>query len=179
MSKARQLSVSAFAATERVPIEIIHRQAAALAEAPLESELLHSILNYVFVLNSQGQIVFASSNFRDLAPGKTLDQLLGARPGEALSCAYAQEGPGGCGTSKPCQRCGLLQTILHSLSGKNALREFHLTRLIGCQKVTLNLVAMATPWVHEKETYSLLALTYSNNSQARHALRRFFRELGR
>lgn len=174
MNKATRIPIAPFASAERVPIEIIHRQAAEWAEAPLESELLNSLLNYVFVLNQQGQIVFASPNVPDLIRDKTGEEMLGLRPGEALSCIHAHEGPRGCGTSKACPRCGAVQAIVSSLAGKTALRKYRVTRVIGCKKEALNLLAMATPLVRNNETFSLLALTDSTNSDARAALERFF-----
>jgi hypothetical protein len=177
MSKSTRLSEIPFASAERVPIEIIHRQAVDCAQPPLQSELLSSVLNYVFVVNEQGQIVFASPNIPSLVLDKTAQQLLGSRLGEVLSCVNAQNATGGCGTSEACRDCGAVQAIVSSLAGHGALREYRVTRLIGCEQQTSNFVAMAAPLVYNQQRFSLLSLTDSSNVQARQALRRFFRRL--
>lgn len=171
MTKAMRIPVSRFAPAERVPIEIIHRQAAALERAPLTAELLDCVLNRVFILNPQRQIVFASRGVLDLAPGKKSQQLLGLRPGEALSCIHADEGEGGCGTAEICRTCGAVNAILESLAGRRALREYRLTRFIGCREETLDLLVLATPLAHPEGTFSLLAIA---DAKSRPAMEQLF-----
>jgi len=174
MLKSTRLPLTHFGSQERVPIEIIHRQAAEFAETPPSSELLDSLLNYVFVLNRQGQIVFASRNFGDLIQGKSREQILGARLGEVLGCLHAAETPGGCGTAESCQACGALQSIVNSLAGKRDLRDFHLTSFIDSRQKAVHFLVLAAPLVHNQEVYSLLALADGANLQARTALERLY-----
>ncbi len=171
MTKAMRIPVSRFAPAERVPIEIIHRQAAALERVPLTAELLDAVLNRVFILNPQRQIVFASRGALDLASAKKHRDLLGLRPGEALGCVHADEGEGGCGTAEICRSCGAVSAILESLAGRRELREYRLTRFIGCREETLDLLVMATPLAHPEGTFSLLAIA---DAQSRSAMEQLF-----
>src|SRR5512137_2449332 len=116
------IPITAFAPGERVAIDVVRRQASALAESPLTSELFNALLNYVLILNPQRQIVFASRNWQELAPGKRVEDLLGLRPGEALGCIHADERDAGCGTTGFCQECGAVKAILASLAGKQDLQ---------------------------------------------------------
>jgi hypothetical protein len=174
MKKALRVPITHFAPAERVPIEIIQRQAAELGEPTLPFELMDSVRNYVFILNQQRQIVFVSRNVRDLTPGKTPTQLLGLRPGEALGCIHADECPGGCGASPLCQECGALQAMLRSLAGNRELRQYRLTRFIGGRQQSLQLLVMAAPLFHNRELYSLFAITDGSDAKSRRAMERFF-----
>lgn len=171
MAKVMRIPISRFAPAERVPIAIIHRQAAALERAPLTAELLDAVLNRVFILNPQRQIVFASRGVLDLAPGKKRRDLLGLRPGEALGCVHVGEGEGGCGTAEICRSCGAVNAILKSLAGRRELREYRLTRFIGCREETLDLLVMATPLAHPEGTFSLLAIA---DARSRSAMEQLF-----
>ncbi len=77
-----------FAPAERVPAEVIQRQSAGLGTSPLTVELLNSVLTFVFILNQQRQIIFASENCRGLLHGKEVKEILGLRPGEALGARF-------------------------------------------------------------------------------------------
>lgn len=158
MTKVTRIPVTQFAPAERVPIAIIHRQAAAFQDEPLTAELLDPVLNRVFILNRQRQIVFASRRVLDLVPGRKRRNVLGLRPGEALGCVHAEESAGGCGTTEFCRSCGAVNAILISLSGRRDLREYRLTRFIGCRQETLDLLVLATPLASQGGTFSLLAI---------------------
>jgi signal transduction histidine kinase len=163
-----------FAPAERVSIDIVHRQGESLRKTPLAPALLNSVLNYVFVLNAQRQIVFASRNVLELTPGKKMEDILGKRPGEALGCIRAGECASGCGTSEFCSQCGAVQAILGGLAGAREVRECRLTRLINCREEALDLLALATPLTHENEQYLVLSVTDISHEKRRRALERIF-----
>jgi len=166
--------VTEFAPAERVPIEIVRRQASAIAELPLAHELLNSVLNYVLIVNPQRQIVFASRNWQELLPGKNGEDLLGLRPGEALGCVHAHEREAGCGTTVFCQECGAVKVILTSLAGQHDLQECHLTRVLDCREEALDLLVYGTPFRIKDETYCLFAVTDIGHEKRRRALEQIF-----
>jgi signal transduction histidine kinase len=174
MSTTTRIPVTYFAPAERVPIDIVHRQAASFGSLPLAATLLNSVLNCVFVLNAQRQIVFASESALKLVPGKRLQDILGQRPGEALGCIHARVCEGGCGTSECCSQCGAVQAILTSLTEKRDLQECHLTRLINCHEEALDLLVLAAPLVHNHERYSIISLADISHEKRRRALERIF-----
>jgi hypothetical protein len=155
---AMKISVTFFAPAEREPIEVVHRQASSFSQVPLACTFLNAALNYLFVLNTRRQIVLASENVLELVPGKTMDQIIGLRPGEALGCIHATECESGCGTSRFCHQCGAVRVILLALDGSREMQECHLTRLVKGKEETLDLRVLATPLVHNNERYTLLAM---------------------
>ena len=147
-----------FAAPERAPIEIIHRQRAALAQSPLTPQLVESVLNYVFILNAQRQIVFVSRNVQELLHNKSLDSIIGMRPGEALDCQHSREMEAGCGTSAYCRECDIAKAILAGLAGQKATIECRLTRVLNLAPAAMDLRVYAIPFDHRGQSYVILSV---------------------
>jgi signal transduction histidine kinase len=174
MAMSTNIPITYLAPAERVPIEMIQRQAAAIQEAPFIATLLNSVLNYIFILNQQRQIVFASQSVLALTQAKETAALLGKRPGEALGCVHAEEMEGGCGATEFCSQCGAVQAILASLVGRQDVRECRITRVIGCVPQALDLLVAGTPFVYQGETYSIFSVMDISHEKRRHALERIF-----
>jgi hypothetical protein len=168
------IPVTFFAPAERVPIKIVHRQAASFRRLPVAGALLDSVLDCTFVLNAQRQIVFASRSALSLVPGKTPQDILGRRPGEALDCIYAEECEGGCGTSAFCRRCGAVRAILAGLSDRRDLQECHLTRWVRGRQAALDLLVLATPLLCQNERFVLVSVADISRPERRQALRCVF-----
>lgn len=163
-----------FAPAERMPVEIVRRQAAEIAALPLTSGLLNAVFNYILILNAQRQIVFATDNVRRLMPGRAAEDLLGLRPGEALSCLHAGEHAGGCGTSRFCSECGAVKAILTSLGGSQGIEECHLLRRTNAHFEALDLLVHASPFQLKDETFSLVSLSDISHQKRRQSLERIF-----
>jgi hypothetical protein len=160
-----KIPITFFAPAEREPIEVVQRQAGSFDQAPLARTLLNATLNYSFLLNSKRQIVMASENVLELMPGKTMDQIIGLRPGEALGCIHATECGSGCGTSLYCSQCGTVKVILQGLQGCRAIEECHLTRLNRGEPERLRLQVLAAPVVHNNEQFTLLTMARMSQNQ--------------
>ncbi len=155
---AVKIPITFFAPAEREPIAVVHRQARSFSHSPLARTFLNATLNYLFILNARRQIVMASDNVLELVPGKTMEQIIGLRPGEALGCIHAGECEGGCGTSRFCSQCGAVRVILKGLDGLRAVEECDLTRWIKGGEEHLHLHVLATPLAHDHERYTLLTV---------------------
>ncbi len=161
-----KIPITFFAPAEREPIEVVRRQAGRLGQSPLAQTFLNGALNYLFVLNRRRQIVMASENVSELIPGKTIGQIIGLRPGEALGCVHAQECQSGCGTTQFCRHCGAVRVILAGLAGYRHVQECHMTYLSNGREATLSLRVLATPLVYEEEHYTLLAVEQVSHQEA-------------
>jgi hypothetical protein len=147
-----------FAPPERAPVEVVHRQRAALAESPWTPQVIQSVLNYVFILNAQRQIVFMSPNAQALTPSKSLESLLGMRLGEALDCEHASDMEAGCGTSAFCRECGIAKAVIEGIAGRKATIECRLTRIINLTHTAMDLRVYAIPFEHGGEGYVMLSI---------------------
>lgn len=155
---AMKVPITFFAPAERDPIEVVHRQAGGFNKTPLAQTLLKAEVNYLFVLNAQRQIVMASENVLELMPDKTMDQIVGLRPGEALGCVNAYECESGCGTSRFCRQCLAVKVILSGLAGSRDVAECRLTRVVNGREAAVELEMLATPLVLDSERYTLLTM---------------------
>jgi len=156
--QALKIPITFFAPAEREPVKVVHRQAGSLSQTHVARTLHNATLNYLFVLNSRRQIVMASENILKLIPGKTMDQIIGLRPGEALGCIHAGDCEGGCGTSRFCSQCGTVRVILSGLNGLRAMEECRLKRFSHGKLESLHLEVLATPMAHEDESFTLLTV---------------------
>jgi hypothetical protein len=172
MIKRTRIPITEFAPAERVPIAIARRQAARLGQPELPFQLIDSERNYLFILNPQRQIVFASRNLPELLRPGASRAAIGMRVGEVLGCTHAEEAEGGCGTSRFCRKCGAIRAVLESLAGEASLKQFRLTRFIGGQNDNRQFLALAAPLVVEQETFSLLVLTDTADGKSKQAMRR-------
>lgn len=178
MAASTTVPVTEFAPAERVPIEIIERQAASVGGIPLASKLLNSVFNFVLILNAQRQIIFANDNFLDLTAEKDYRRVLGLRPGEAIGCVHSHEHEGGCGTAEFCAECGAVNAVLPALAGRAEIRECRLTRYIGCGQEALDLLVAATPFEYGGERFCIVAVADISQQKRRQALERaFFHDL--
>jgi hypothetical protein len=162
---ATRIPITFFAPAVREPIAVVRRQAARLGQTPLTRTILNASLNYLFVLNARRQIVMASENVLDLVPGKTMDQVVGLRPGEALGCIHAAECASGCGTSQFCRQCSTVRVILSGLDGHRSMQECRLTRVIHGRETSLDLIVLATPLVQDRERFTLLTVAMVGQQQ--------------
>jgi len=153
-----KIPITFFAPAERKPVDLVRRQADSFNQAPLTRTFVNGTMNYLMVLNPQRQIVVASETVLDLVPDRTMDQIVGLRPGEALGCIYAYQCDSGCGTSQACRQCGAVRVILRGLDGCRDMQECHMTRLIHGRQEVLHLRILATPLVHGEARYTLLAI---------------------
>jgi K+-sensing histidine kinase KdpD len=101
---------------ERTTKEEVKQEIAAVLHDPLMDSFLKIIPGLLAVLNEHRQIVAINDDFiRHLGLDSSV-HILGIRPGEALNCVHAHEGPGGCGTSPFCSSCGAAIAIAAGLA---------------------------------------------------------------
>lgn len=153
-----KIPITFFAPAERQPVEVVHRQAGRFKKSPLLRTLANAGLNYLFVLNANRQIVMVSENVLDLIADKTMDQIVGLRPGEAFGCIHAYECDSGCGTSRSCRDCVMVKVILKGLAGARDMEECRITRRVRGREATLVLQIVATPLVQNGDAYTLLTM---------------------
>lgn len=102
-----------FAPAERASAEELRQLAAPLVENPVARAILESVAGYVMVLDEHRQIVAANAEMLLALESPAPETLWGMRPGEAVHCVHATDGPGGCGTGPECQHCGAVLSILN------------------------------------------------------------------
>lgn len=101
-----------FAPAARASADALSALADAALSSPLIQVVLDAVQGYMLILNEQRQILAANYGLLDALNIRDAREILGLRPGELLRCENAHVGPGGCGTSERCSKCGAVLTVM-------------------------------------------------------------------
>lgn len=170
--KLRQFTFHAPARREAP--EKIKAQYELLSTIPHLDILVNAMVDFVLILNSCRQIVYASNNVAALAGASDLSAALGLRPGEALGCAQASVCSGGCGTSRACRECGAVDAILSGLSGDGKITECRMTLTRGKRHVAMDLRVKSTPFEYAGEKFVIISLSDISHEKRRMQLENVF-----
>ena len=158
---------------ERLTDIELQRQAEYFADGFITRHLLDAIPTFLLILNRQRQIVYANRTLFEMTGVGDVSVLSGQRPGEALRCVHSQH-PGGCGSTEPCQACGVLGATLASLEGCRAEQECRITRHREGQVESLDLRVWATPLEYGDESFTIFSIADISHEKRRQALERIF-----
>ncbi len=139
------------------------------------TEIFGAISGLGAVLDKNRQVVYANKEFIGSFGFENLENLLGKRPGEAISCIHSTEMPMGCGTSEACSVCGAVNAILESQkTGLRSVRETRITSHINGKNVSWDLKVTSSPLKVFEDYYYLLIIEDVSNEKRRVALERIF-----
>jgi len=148
-----------FAPARRVPPELLAEQVAAVVRHPVTVTVLEAFCGQVLVLNRERQILAASPEFEEALAACGMRGFVGQRPGEALGCEHAEEGPGGCGTGLACAHCGVVAAILAAqCSASPVYEECWIGMRRNHRRESVELRAKATPLALDGTDVVVLAL---------------------
>lgn len=107
-----------FAPGRRDSLRVILDESEGFAAASIGQQVLDAIPDLAMVLNDKRQIVAANKRVLESLGIGSVTELYGKRPGEAIMCIHAGEGPHGCGTSRACSQCGAAKAIIQCLNSQ-------------------------------------------------------------
>ncbi len=164
-----------FAPAERASNKRLQSERRSIESIEQFRELLNSLPYVAAILNKQRQIIFSNNVLLETFGDVTIDDILGKRPGEVLSCVNASRESGGCGTSEHCRVCGAVRTVLESQkSGNKVIQESRITSLINGEEVSADYRVSATPFHWNKQEFTILTLSDISHEKRRRALEKIF-----
>ncbi len=167
-------SATLFAPAEREDEVELARQLETLVADPLVERLLDSFPAPTMILNSRRQIVLANEQTQGLL-GRSRDEILGLRVGEAIQCSRVGDAPGGCGTTPGCRYCGAVRAMLNCQTSHVAdLQDCRVDALLAGKAVSLDLRVSAAPFCCQGEEYTVFALRDITDEKRRLVLERIF-----
>lgn len=162
-----------FAPAGRVSCETLQQECGKIAKSELIATLLDAMPDFLLVLNDHRQIVTVNQRLLKAFDVENPEELMGLRPGEAVSCIHFKDGPDGCGTAKNCAVCGAVIAILASqATGLPQQRECQM--MLGSDCTALDLDVLATPVVIEGEHFTVLSLRDISSEKRRYVMERVF-----
>ena len=154
---------------ERLRLEVAKVRAETLLQAALDA-----VPGVAMVLNEQRQIVSSNQQLLEVSCVRSLEDLTGLRPGDAVGCRNAVEGADGCGSSPACLFCGAVQAVIHSQSSQTKqTRECRLPLADG-RGGAFDAEVIANPVVIGDERFTLVTLRDISAEKRRRVLERVF-----
>jgi nitrogen fixation/metabolism regulation signal transduction histidine kinase len=163
-----------FAPAERSGSEENKRSFEALKALVPYDLVLDLMPNMAFILNARRQVIFANAAALS-SLGLESEDVLGARPGEIMSCVHSREMPGGCGTSESCRVCGAVGAVLEAFEkDQKTARECRISAAKDAKAASLDLLVTASPISSPGGKYVLVTLADISDTKRRQALERIF-----
>lgn len=164
-----------FAPAFQSSIGEILKESELIASQKLFSGIFGSLSGISAILNENRQIVFANNDFLEFLGVKTIEAILGKRPGEVVSCINSGTEPAGCGTSKACKYCGAVNAIIESQKTNNkSSRETRISSEIGGKKVSWDMNVTSTPITISDRVFYVLSIQDISSEKKLKALERVF-----
>lgn len=163
-----------FAPAGRDEPDELRREVQVVENTPFLQQVLDAMPGMVAILNNRRQIVAANSVLLNVLDA-TVCQVLAKRPGEAVGCVRAKEGPGGCGTSRHCVTCGAVNAILESQkTEQKVVRDCRILVDIPTGIAPLDLRVTATPIAIGADTFVVVAIEDISQANRLAVLQRIF-----
>ncbi|MFW5860511.1 MAG: sensor histidine kinase [Planctomycetota bacterium] len=105
-----------FAPHPRAGSDTIRDVVARITGSPVVDGVLQVVNGVVAVLNESRQILAVNHHMLEMLGIEQVEALVGLRPGEAIGCVHAGDGPDGCGTTAYCRTCGAAMAMAVSLA---------------------------------------------------------------
>jgi nitrogen-specific signal transduction histidine kinase len=160
-----------YASPLRSSAELISSLFKTLNQVPIIKELVDRTTEIILVLDENRQVVFANQAFIDFLKLDSVEDILGKRPGEALSCEHAEK-MSGCGTTEFCIKCGAVNSILGAMEQNREVREECLLSVKGGD--SFELFVMAKPFEYMGVRYIIFTAKDISDIKRKNALEKVF-----
>jgi len=116
--------ITHFAPASRSSSDEIKKDTQIIASNKLFRELFGAMSGIGAIADNNRQIIYTNEGLLSLLGDKSIESILGKRMGEVISCVHSKEEPYGCGTSRSCAYCGLVNAFLDSQkTGSKSTKE--------------------------------------------------------
>ena len=172
MVQAAAAPISEFLSPDRAPADELARQQQLVASQAQLVTVADAVPQPVAAINAQRQLVFLNAAGLGMLGIRSVAELDGARPGEALGCEVAARAPGGCGTARECRDCGAVLSVLEARRRGQASHTCVISR--GAGPLPLDLEVASRLIEAEGEPFVLATLIDQHHERRRRVLERLF-----
>ncbi len=164
-----------FATAERAPEKQLIDDHNTIVSDEQIKRMLDDLPIMVLILNSFRQIIYQNNHVSNSAEDHAFVDILGKRPGEMLGCIHSTETEGGCGTSRHCSVCGLVNTVLKSQKKQEKIiTESRITAKINDTLQAFDFEVTAIPIRIKNKSFTIVYLKDISDEKRRRALERIF-----
>jgi len=142
-------------------------------------EILNSIPNMALVVNKERQVVFLNQPILQMLGIRSIEEVMGSRPGEIFNCIHSKDYIHGCGTGRDCRYCGAVNAVIQSLkTNEMSTCECRITSNFEGNMVSFDLNITAQPFFLNKNVYVMVFLSDISDYKRRELLEMtFFHDL--
>jgi PAS domain-containing protein len=164
-----------FASAERSTAQQILDEYKIAGSQKFFTEVFGAMTGIGAVIDSNRQIIYANDELLSLMGITSVDLILGKRPGEVISCPNSFLEKTGCGTSRACAYCGVVNAILESqVTGRKTTKEAQISGMLNGRNKNWDLKVISTPIIFSGETFYILILQDISELKRSLALERIF-----
>ena len=162
---------SFFAPAETVSAEELQRQIAVFQGDTHLAQILNLMPSQILILNSCRQVVFINSTMLKALEIDKPEPFLGKRPGDLFRCSHVSSA--GCGTSRFCTYCGLVNAVLDSGKLHQAVEKDSTIAAKDFNAFSLKITAVPYD-IGDGGEYTLLTIQDTSDTYRRNMLERIF-----
>ncbi len=163
-----------FASPDRSSAQSISSFHQLIDSKPLLTSTLDMIPQVILILDENRQVIYCNEELLHLLGEKSIEKVLGKRPGEVLGCIHSQDEKAGCGTSKFCAECGAVKAILKAQQGIADVQECRITVDSPSGEKSLNLRVWTKPLLLDGKQFTICIIANIEDEKKREALEKTF-----
>ncbi len=167
--------ITHFAPASRSSSDEIKKDTQIIASNKLFRELFGAMSGIGAIADNNRQIIYTNEGLLSLLGDKSIESILGKRMGEVISCVHSKEEPYGCGTSRSCAYCGLVNAFLDSQkTGLKSTKECRISSSIDGKLISWDLNVTVMPIVLSDNTFYVISMLDISDEKRRLALEKIF-----
>ncbi len=149
-----------FAPSPKASMDDVRASYHALKSDQVLTMFQEAMPDLALIVNKERQLVYANSHLIKFLDIRDIQIPLGQRFGNLIDCIHAKEEPNGCGTSKSCRFCGIVNAILQSQSlNRPIVKEARVTSLANGTITPYELKIKASPLIFHGEEYTIISIS--------------------
>lgn len=164
-----------FASSERSTQEELYQEIEIMSNSNVITGVLNLVSGLLAIVNKHRQVIAMNHTFLEMLGITDPKRSFGLRFGEVLGCVYADQCPGGCGTTPACSSCGAaIAMVMAAKEGENVEQICSLKRSENGYEHDMAFMVRVQPLKMSGEIFQLLFLQDITLQQQRAALERTF-----
>ncbi len=164
---------TSFFSEKRSDIDILRKERSQINHIAHIREIMDAMPCLGCVLNQNGQIVFPNQPLMSSVGINHVNNIIGLRPGEALSCIHSNKSSNGCGSHGVCQQCGIVHSVTQCVkTGKMAQNECSITSEKDGQRTPLEFQVTCNPLTLVENPFMIMTLADISSNKRKELLER-------
>jgi hypothetical protein len=166
---------SFYAPANRATQETIKSEFNLLSNDVYFQMFIEAMPDVAIVVNHERQVIYANKALLGLISEQDIVDNIGMRPGELFRCNNLDEFSNGCGTTRSCRYCGVVNSVLEAQrDGKPAIYESHISSHALNNGQPFDVEVKASPIAVRDQTFYIISIKDISDKKRRLILEKLF-----